>query len=669
MKVALPKTFPAKAVVPAVFAGTGFLCLLLSIWSASAIERFSRLAVRRALTEAGYSWAEVEADGLKVILRGTAPTEAMRFRALLAAENVVDAARLRDEIQVAAENKDAIPDFSIQILRNDDGISLIGLVPTSMDRDQLTTTLKSLSGEKVTDMLESTDHPAPEGWDQTVAYAETAVKLLKRAKISVTAGQVAVTAISESETERAGLESDLRRKAPKGLDLQLNIAAPHPVIAPFTVRFLIDKAGARFDACSADSDAAQVKILAAATAAGADPQAGCTVGLGVPTPAWSDAVVLGLNAVKKLGHGAITFSDADVTLTADPEVKQADFDRVVGELESNLPDVFSLKASIASKSEGLAPGAAEFVATLDKDGRVDLSGRLGDDMARKAAESLAAARFGASKVHAATRLATGLPDGWTARVLVGLEALAELDSGSVTVREGSMRIEGLSGAKDASGAVSRILDSRLGSGAAYDLAIRYDKALDKTLGLPTPAECVSQINAALAVKKIAFDPGSAVISPDSADTLDKIAAVMKNCGDVPMEVGGHTDSQGRDEMNMVLSQQRAQSVIEALLSRRVLTGNLKAKGYGETQPLMANDTEADREQNRRIEFRLLGKDGQPVDPAATPTGQPATTDQPAGGDQPATADPAPAADGAVPVLTPDAGTPRPKKRPDTLKKP
>lgn len=651
--------------MPAVFAGTGLACLALSIWTASAIERFSRLGVRKALSEGGYSWAEVETDGLKVILRGTAPTEAMRFRALLAAENVVDAARLRDEITVAAESRVAVPDFTIQILRNDDGISLIGLVPASMDRTQLTDALKALAGGKVTDMLESADHPAPDGWDATVAFAESAVTLLPRAKVSVSAGKVAVTAISESEAEQASLESSLRRKVPAGLDLQLNITAPHPVIAPFTVRFLIDKSGARFDACSADSDTAQAKILAAAAAAGAGAGATCPVGLGVPTPTWADAVVMGLKAVTRLGRGAITFSDADVTLVADPEVKQVDFDRVVGELESNLPDIFSLKATIASKADGVAAGAAEFVATLDKDGKVDLSGRVGDDMTRKAVESVAAARFGTANVHAATRLASGLPAGWGKRVLVGLEALAELDNGTVTVHEGTLRVEGASGRKEASGSVSRILDSRLGSGTAYSLAIRYDKALDKTLGLPTPAECVSRINAALAARKIAFDPGSAVISPDSGETLDKIAAVMKNCGDVAMEVGGHTDSQGRDEMNLVLSQQRAQSVIEALLTRRVLTGNLTARGYGETQPVMANDTEANREQNRRIEFRLIGKDGQPVDPAAATAGPGATADDTAQADGAAP----PANDPSVPVLTPDAATIRPKMRPETLKKP
>jgi OmpA-OmpF porin, OOP family len=73
-----------------------------------------------------------------------------------------------------------------------------------------------------------------------------------------------------------------------------------------------------------------------------------------------------------------------------------------------------------------------------------------------------------------------------------------------------------------------------------------------------------------------------------------------------MEIGGYTDSQGREEMNQALSQRRADSVLSALLARRVLTSNLTSFGYGEENPIADNDTEEGREANRRIEFRLIG---------------------------------------------------------------
>ncbi len=72
-----------------------------------------------------------------------------------------------------------------------------------------------------------------------------------------------------------------------------------------------------------------------------------------------------------------------------------------------------------------------------------------------------------------------------------------------------------------------------------------------------------------------------------------------------MEIGGHTDSQGRETMNLALSQARADAVLEALMARRLLAASLAAKGYGEAVPIADNATEAGRDANRRIEFTLL----------------------------------------------------------------
>ncbi len=646
----LPGTFPVRAIGPVAFLVAGALSLITATWAAGVVERRSAEGVTEALVEAGHDWAEVTTDGLQVILAGTAPTEAARFRALSVAGTVVDADRVTDAMDVVDPAAVKAPNFTIEILRNDDGISLIGLVPASDDRDKIVKDLTALAGDgNVTDMLETADHAIPEGWQEALAYGIKSLKNLPRAKISISADRVSITAISDSPAEKARLESELSRQAPKGLRLALEISAPRPVITPFTLRFLIDENGARFDACSADSERARDRILAAATEAGATRKNACTIGLGVPTPAWADAVTMGLSAMKDLGAGSITYSDADISLIAAETVSQEVFDRVVGELESNLPEVFSLHAVLTPKVESTAgaPAVPEFTATLSSEGRLDMRGRLGDELSRDAVESFARARFGSGAVHTATRLATDMPTGWPIRVLAALEALGELDNGSVQVRPDIIRVTGVTGSTNTSDTVARLLSEKLGEGQNYELNIRYDEKLDPLLGLPTDEECASEINAILATHKINFEPGSAQITADGRDTLDKITERMKQCSDFPMEVGGHTDSQGREEMNLALSRDRAQAVIAALMSRRVLTGNLTAVGYGETVPIADNDTEAGREANRRIEFRLLRPQTGPV--AADGSG-------PDGAEAGAEVD--------VTVQTPDDSTPKPKARPD-----
>ncbi len=275
-------------------------------------------------------------------------------------------------------------------------------------------------------------------------------------------------------------------------------------------------------------------------------------------------------------------------------------------LSSNLPEVFSLHAVLTPKPDQNAEAVVpEFTANLSDKGMLDMRGRLGDELSRDAVDSYARARFGTKSVHTATRITPDMPKGWPVRVLAALEALGELSSGQAVVRQDTMEIGGLTGSTDARDTVSRILSSKLGNGQKFTLNIRYDEKLDPLLGLPTPEECVENINKLLTAHKINFEPGSAEFTSDAGKTLDQIAEIMKQCADVPMEIGGHTDSQGREEMNLDLSEKRADAVVAALMERRILTGNLSAVGYGETVPIADNETEAGRETNRRIEFRLV----------------------------------------------------------------
>ncbi|MEL6101800.1 MAG: OmpA family protein [Pseudomonadota bacterium] len=141
--------------------------------------------------------------------------------------------------------------------------------------------------------------------------------------------------------------------------------------------------------------------------------------------------------------------------------------------------------------------------------------------------------------------------------------------------------------------------------------------LDPIAALPTADECEAEIQSILAVSKISFEPGSATIDASALGTLDDIAEILKQCGSLRLEIQGHTDSQGREIMNLDLSQARAQSVLNELRVRRVLTSSFTAKGYGETVPIADNKTEEGREANRRIEFHLIRPEPSVIDTETT----------------------------------------------------
>ncbi|WP_444461194.1 OmpA family protein [Rhodobacter capsulatus] len=592
------------------FVGALVLSAFIAGGSATIIEQRSRKAVKLALETASHSWVQVETDGLQVILLGTAPSEAARFRAVTLVSTVVDSSRIVDNTDAEVQKAIAPPDFSLQMLRNDEGISLIGLVPSGTDRKALQERLTKIAGEgAVTDMLESADYPVPGGWRTALEFGIAALTELPRAKVSILPGKVGVEAITDSPEQKAEAEALLNRRRPTEIRLDAKISAPRPVITPFTLRFLIDAEGARFDACSADTDRAAGRIMAAARKAGAKGELDCTVGMGVPSPQWAEAVEKGVAALAQLGAGTLTFSDADIALVAADTTDPAIYDRVVGDLESNLPEVFSLKAELAKKAEAKA-AVPEFSALLREDGQVELRGRVTSDRSREALESFAHAQFGATSVYGATRVDTGLPEGWPLRTLTALEALRLMHEGTVTVTPDLVRLAGVTGDRQASDKAARLFARRLGEAAPIALSVKYDRRLDASLALPDGNDCVARLNGALARDKIGFEPSSATIKPEDGPKLDALAKAMAQCQDFRMEVAGHTDSQGSDEGNRKLSQARAEAVITALSARRVLTRNLTPKGYGESQPIAENDTDKGREANRRIEFVLL--DAKPV---------------------------------------------------------
>ncbi len=610
-----PAPAPARRPLPPAVELAAALLLALAvmvavaIWAAGVVERRSERVVTSALVNADLTWVEVEADGLKLLLSGTAPNEAARFRAMKLAGGAIDAGRLRDRMAVAPALEIEPPRFSVELLRNTDGVSLIGLLPETGDgRGALRAAAEALAGGvPVSDMLETAAYEAPEGWGPALDFGIAALKLLPRSKISVAAGQVTVTAISGSAEEKRKLESQLARARPEGLATVIEISAPRPVLTPFTLRFVKDAAGARFDACSADSDRARDRIVTAAVAAGAPQAAICTVGLGVPTPRWSEAAVAGIAAIGALPEGGtVSFSDADVTLTAAAGTSQADFDRVVGELQAALPQVFALTATLAPSEAPAAAGPAEFTALLNAEGRIELRGRVSDELLRAAVESVAKARFGGGSVYNATRVDGNLPEGWPLRVLAGIEALAQLHDGRLLVRADTVEVHGVTGRKDASARISQVLSAKLGPGETYAVDVRYDEAFDPDAALPSPEECVTRLNQVLAMGKIAFAPGSAEIDGSARGTIDALTKVLEACPPLAMEIAGHTDSQGSEGGNLSLSQARAEAVLIALQGRRLPVERFIAKGYGEADPIADNETEEGREANRRIEFTLIG---------------------------------------------------------------
>jgi outer membrane protein OmpA-like peptidoglycan-associated protein len=101
-----------------------------------------------------------------------------------------------------------------------------------------------------------------------------------------------------------------------------------------------------------------------------------------------------------------------------------------------------------------------------------------------------------------------------------------------------------------------------------------------------------------------FDFGKATIRESSFSSLDKLAQTLIDAKNWKLDIAGHTDDKGSDEYNLKLSQNRANAVKDYLVKKGVNAETITAQGFGESKPIVPNDNDANRERNRRVEFKI-----------------------------------------------------------------
>ena len=119
----------------------------------------------------------------------------------------------------------------------------------------------------------------------------------------------------------------------------------------------------------------------------------------------------------------------------------------------------------------------------------------------------------------------------------------------------------------------------------------------------TPIEVGSTVN----LENVLFDRGTAQILTGSYEALDEVVAFLQENPQVTIEVAGHTDNQGRADLNLALSEERAVAVKQYLVEQGIDPSRITDKGYGGTRPLVSNAIEEERSKNRRVEFTILKK--------------------------------------------------------------
>jgi cytochrome c oxidase subunit II len=139
----------------------------------------------------------------------------------------------------------------------------------------------------------------------------------------------------------------------------------------------------------------------------------------------------------------------------------------------------------------------------------------------------------------------------------------------------------------------------------YKGAVKAEVSAPKEFSAAAVSE--AKVGEVLALNHVNFATGSAVLTPESATELGIVVDAMTKDPKMEVEVSGHTDNAGVAAKNQALSEARAKTVAAFVIAKGVAATRLKAVGFGDTKPLVANDTPANKAKNRRTEFKILAR--------------------------------------------------------------
>ncbi|MBL7841761.1 MAG: OmpA family protein [Cyclobacteriaceae bacterium] len=167
-------------------------------------------------------------------------------------------------------------------------------------------------------------------------------------------------------------------------------------------------------------------------------------------------------------------------------------------------------------------------------------------------------------------------------------------------------IGGLIGHKSDNTVVGAIIGATVGGAAGAVIGRQMDKQAEE-LQRDLKGATVERVGEGILItfnSGLQFNLNSYELQAATKANLDDLAKTLKKYDDTNILIEGHTDSSGDDAYNMRLSDNRADAVKDYLKDKGIKSGRIETKGYGESQPLETNDTEAGRAKNRRVEVAI-----------------------------------------------------------------
>lgn len=516
--------------------------------------------------------------------------------------------------------------YRIKAVKADNKITLSGYIQNDDERANLVDiATKSNTGFEVIDELKLAEGVA-EGitWPTATAFGVSQLSKLDDGEMSIIDGNYSITgnastiALLDAEVGsiKAGLAGGMKL-ASEAISAPEPVAPPPPPPPPVAdpYRWTVSKtnSGVSVSGNVASKESGDGTISIVKSTLGVSEVTDKQV-IASGEPESFDVVRrIVTNQVKRLeaGQGNIIGQTASVNGRASSEVIANEINNTIS---NALPAGYSGSTNIiypkpAPAPEPVVPTADPYRWSVSKQASgTSVRGNVMNDDTKASVLAMVNKTLGGEATDRQV-IAQGKPEGFDAARELVTSQVKLLEAGQGNVVGNNLSVSGRAKNENIKNLIDKIVQKRLPAGFTGSTNIIYPKPEPAPVPAPAPVvtaeACQVDITNAINNQKILFETDKAVIKSESEGILKAVAEAAAKCPAVRIEIGGHTDSRGRDAYNQGLSEARANAVKAYLTQAGIDTSRLDAKGFGETQPIASNKTSDGRSQNRRIEFNVI----------------------------------------------------------------
>jgi OOP family OmpA-OmpF porin len=553
------------------------------------LTRAREAAEQKAGTFDGKGWVDASVSGRDVTIAGRAPSEDAIASALAAAQS-------QWGVRQADSKAALIPPvdvFKWSAQTSKDKVTLGGMVSGDGSRSAVVAAAqKAFPNAKIEDTMLAVRGAPPEfpGW------AERILAVLPTIGGSASLSGKALS-ISGAAKDGPTYETALRSLAaiPNGPDVSA-FAVGLPAAPDFNITATKDGTHWRVTGYAHDPDM-RAQIFRAARAASGSGNVDGNLELASGGQNGLDnlkAAAFAFAFLKDLQSGTVSVRDGQLSIAGEApsaEARRALLARFNGLYPGGLgPGTAEIKAPIISP----------YLVSASRDGKdLTLAGYVPSDGTRKELVDLVEKRFPGFTVKDTLVLGEGAPRQMLAALNTGLQLLSRLSTGKLSLSGANVVLEGEALHPQAAEQIKAQIAAALPVGyvGSGTIGVAPAEPIDT-------ASCQNEIKEQLALRSVNFGTASSTIDAESVGLLDAVVGALRRCPATRITISGHTDSVGAPDVNLDLSQRRADAVADYLVAAGIDAKRIKTAGFGATKAVVSNDTEENRSRNRRIEIDL-----------------------------------------------------------------